>query len=302
MSIGIAGINQSVQAWAVRIKAFKHTSASQVIGSVATNGFTIGMGAVHFGMLSLIIGSFFGSLFTTMNLLRVCVRDIKESIHSFNLTSITKKAIEYRDFPFFSAPQHLMNALSEGLPVLLFSHFYGINVGGTYAFCVRILQAPMAFVLNPLRQVLFQKASETYNRGENLFSMFGKVTLGLMSAVLIPGLVLFFNAPRLFSWIFGNNWYDAGIFAKWLTLWLAVAFCNVPAVLFARILRQQRNLFVFESVSFTIRFSILLIGSYNFSPLFTIKMFSLAGFILNGFLIVWIGFLCFNQNNKRSYL
>jgi O-antigen/teichoic acid export membrane protein len=93
---------------------------------------------------------------------------------------------EYKDFPMYSNTQNVMNTLSLGLPVLLLAQFYGIAVAGAYAFGVRILQTPMGFVTRSLYQVLYQKASETHNRGDRLVPLYVKVTSGLFAIGLFP--------------------------------------------------------------------------------------------------------------------
>ncbi|MCK7480582.1 MAG: hypothetical protein M0C28_27660 [Candidatus Moduliflexus flocculans] len=61
----------------------------------------------------------------------------------------------------YSASQNIINAVSGGLPVLLLTRFFGLPIAGAYAFAMGVLTFPMGFVLSALRQVLFQKASES---------------------------------------------------------------------------------------------------------------------------------------------
>jgi lipopolysaccharide exporter len=296
----VGGLNQSLQAWSVRVKAFKHTASSQIIGSLASSGTWLLAGMGQAGALGLAGGSVLASVLASLNLARVLLRDLRSAWRSATWERIMYLAAEFRDFPSFSAPQHLMNALSQGLPVLLLGHFYGIGVAGFYAFGMRVIEAPMQLVQTALRQVLFQKASETYNHGGNLKHLFLKTTVGLMAVALIPSVLLFVWAPQIFSWIFGGAWWDAGIFARWFTLWMFMAFCNVPSVLFARILRQQRNLFLYECVVLSSRTSILLVGGGYWSSLKTVVAFSVLGFVLNTALILWIGLLLFTKKNPVS--
>jgi O-antigen/teichoic acid export membrane protein len=284
----VAGLNQAIQAWCIRVKAFKATSVSQVIRSLSAVGIWIAAGFGHMGAMGLAAGAICADILASLNLWRVVKRDLKETHASVVWGRITQLAHEFRDFPFFSAPQNVMNALSQGLPVLLLGYYYGVGVAGFYAFGIRILQTPMNFILTPLRQVLFQKASETHNQGGNLYPLFLKTTGGLMAIALVPCAILFIWAPQLFSWIFGAEWHEAGTYARWLLLWLFAGFCNVPAVIFARIMRQQRNLFLYEGIILLSRTTILVIGGIYWSSLTSIISFSILGFILNIALIGWI--------------
>ncbi|NQT01203.1 MAG: oligosaccharide flippase family protein, partial [Planctomycetes bacterium] len=296
LGIFVAGINQSFQAWCIRRKAFTRTASSQMIRAGSVGTLQIVSGLLHHGGGGLITSSVAANGIASVNLSRQVLGVDKELLkESLNWRQIGRQAREYRDFPIYSATQNAMNALSQGLPVLLLAHFYGIAVAGFYAFGVKLLQAPMRLVLTALRQVLFQKASESYNQGHNLYSLYVKTTGGLVAAAMLPSIALFAWAPQLFSWVFGAEWWDAGVLARWLNLWMFAAFCNVPATLFGRILRQQRNLFLYECIILLSRTGILLVGGLYWSVLNTVVVFSLLGFVLNVVLILWIGTVLFQR-------
>ncbi len=297
LGIFLAGINQSFQAWCVRRKAFTKTASSQMARAGSLGMLQILFGLRHYGGGGLITSSVVANGVASINLSRqVFGVDWLLLKDAFSWKQIGEQAKEYRDFPIYSASQNTMNALSQGLPVLLLAHFYGIAVAGAYAFGIKLLHAPMGFVLTALRQVLFQKASETHNQGGHLLQLFLKTTVGLMAAALLPTVILFIWAPEVFSWVFGENWREAGSFARWLTLWMFAGFCNVPASLFARILRQQRNLFLYECVILLSRTGVLLVGGLYWSAMSTVAAFSALGFVLNIALILWIGILLLQQN------
>ena len=291
LGVFVRGTNTCLQAWCIRRKAFKKTASSQIIRSGFANSLQITTGILGAGSSGLIASAVVADTCATCNLTRQIIADRSFLKGAIGWHSIGSQAKTYIDFPIYSASQNVMNALSQGFPVLILGHFYGIAVAGAYAFGIRILQAPMAFVLTAMRQVLFQKASETYNKGGKLVPLFIKVTSGLFALAVIPALVLFIWGPGIFSWIFGSEWEKAGLFASWLVLWLAPGFANVPSVLFARILRQQRNLFLFELAILISRLGALCLGGYYLSEIQTVILFSTIGFLLNMFLIIWVGAL-----------
>jgi O-antigen/teichoic acid export membrane protein len=286
----VAGLNQSCQAWCVRVKAFKHTSASQAVRSISSNGAQIGLGYVRGGAGALIVASVLGDLLASLNLVRVLLPDLFSLKGAIRWDRMKLLAKEYRDFPMYSASQNVLNALSSGLPVLLLAHFYGILVAGAYAFGVRMLQVPMSFVLGALRQVLFQKAAETQHQGGSLTPLYLKTTVGLFAMALLPSSILFIWAPQLFTWIFGSQWYVAGEYARSLVLWLLVVFCNLPAVLFARLIRIQRAVFFYDMALLGLRVLALVLGGLYLSALQTISLFSVVGAAMNAILILLVGY------------
>jgi len=291
VAILVTGLNQSCQAWCVRVKAFKDTSASQVVRSLSSCGSQIGFGYFKGGSIGLIFSSILADLFASLNLLRVVFRDLWPSRREIQWVRMKQLAKEYRDFPVYSASMNVINSLSIGLPVLLLSHFYGIAVAGAYAFGMRIISAPMGFVLRALRQVLFQKAAETQSMGGRLMPLYVKITAGLFALAFFPTLVLFIWSPTLFIWIFGSQWHTAGDFARYLTLWMMFAFCNLPSVLFARVIRMQRDLFIFNLILLIARALVLILGGVYLSALQTIMLFSVLSAFMNIIFIVIVGFI-----------
>lgn len=300
ISVLINGLNQSLQAWCIRRKEFTRTSTSQVIRSLSASGIWAAGGLANAGSIAFILGAIFGDLAASLTLLRGVLCDIIQTLPMITWKILRDISHEYRAFPLYSAPQSLMNALSQGLPVLLLGHYYGIGIAGAYAFGIRVLQAPTVLVLTALRQVLFQKASETHNDGAQLFPLFIRATCGLAAIAVIPSIILFLWAPDIFTLAFGREWHEAGVYARWLVLWLFFLFCNVPADLCARILRQQRNMLVLECVILSSRVFTLVYGGIFLSGLQTIVLFSFAGAVLNAAFILWVALLLLKDRKMHS--
>jgi O-antigen/teichoic acid export membrane protein len=284
-----AGLNASFQAWCVRVKAFRETSFSQIVRGLSSNGLQVGLGFARVGGIGLISASVLADFIASLNLMRVLRGELQTFLRAAKWSRLKQLALEYRDFPSFSATQNIINALSNSLPVICLTHFYGVAVAGAYAFGLKLLNAPVGLVTSALRQVLFQKAGEMQHQGRSIWGLYLKTTAGLFSIGVIPAAVLSAYAPQLFAWIFGARWRTAGEFARYLVLWLLFAFCNLPAVLFARLIRIQRALFVYNSVVLGVRALALVIGGLFLTALQSIALFSLLGAIMNLFLILFVG-------------
>jgi O-antigen/teichoic acid export membrane protein len=290
VAIVVAGLNQSCGAWCVRAKAFKHTAASQVIRSLSEKGTQIGFGYFKAGAAGLIVSIVLSDMLASLNLVRVLFPDLWALRRFIRWDRMKELSIEYRDFPMYAASQNVISALSSGLPVLMLTHFYGIVVAGAYAFGLRILWTPMNLLIGSLRQVLFQKASETQQQGGRLAPLYVKTTAGLFAVVFFPSMVFFLWAPEIFIWIFGSQWYTAGELAKFLILWIMFAFCNLPAVLFARIIRIQRTVFFYTLFLLAARVFMLALGGLYLNAMQTIILFSVVSGGMNLFLIFLVGY------------
>jgi len=298
----VGGLNQSCQAWCVRAKAFKHTAASQVIRSLSKNGARIGFGYLKIGAAGLIVSNVLGNILASLNLIRVLLPDLLAFRRYIRWDRIKQLAKDYRDFPMYSASQNVINSLSSGFAVLLLTHFYGIAIAGAYAFGMSILWTPMSLLIGALRQVLFQKAAETQHHGGSLTPLYMKVTAGLFALAFFPSVVLFIWAPEIFTWIFGSQWYTAGEFAKFLILWMMFTFCNLPAVLFAQIIRIQRSVFFYDLVLLAVRVVTLVIGGLYLNALQTICLFSLVGAAMNAILIFLVGHAVMKKEGQANLL
>lgn len=297
----VSGVNQSLQAWCIRAKAFAHGSASQVVGSVAANGTRVGLGFLNGGAAGLIVSQILGSILACFNLLRVLIPDFLRAKPSFRRERIFRLAKEYKEFPLFGAPQNIIWALSSGLPVLLLSYYYGIAVAGAYAFAMRVLHVPLAFVRSALQQVLFQKAAETYNHGGSLTRLFLKTTTGLFALSLLPTVVLLIWAPEIFTWLFGPQWDVSGRLAQSLVIWMSIFFWSLPAVLVTKILRMLRFTFLFEIVVLGGRCLLLVLGGMYLTVGHTVVAFSIMGALMEGILIFWVGYTLIKKEESLNW-
>lgn len=283
------GTNQMLIGWSVRRRQFRQNSVSQVVRSLTVNSVQIAAAPVFPSGGMLAIGAMLGEFGSCINLGYGIWKNEKRFFRRCSSTSWMKRSAKsYYDFPAFSTPQNLLNAVSQGLPILLLGHFYGIEVAGLYAFGIRLVQAPMGLLLTPLRQVLFQKFCEGQNHGAGIMPLYRKSTLGLLAVILLPVIIGVVFFPALFALVFGEPWRKAGEYACWLLMWHAVGFCNVPSVLMARILRMQRHMLLFDVATVSSRAILLVIGGLYWSDTQSVAAFGMLGALLNLFLITWI--------------
>ena len=200
----INGFIQACQAWCVRNKAFRTTSTAQVVRSLAASGTQVGFGGIGAGAPGLIVSSVLSDVLAGAALLRGVLPDLRTHWRALEWGRLKSHAREYRDFPKYSASQNVISAVSLGLPVLLLTHFYSLSVAGAYAFSMRILMLPLGLLQTALRQVLFQKVTETHHQGARLTPLYLKLTAGLFAMGMTPTVVMLVWAPDIFKWVFGR--------------------------------------------------------------------------------------------------
>lgn len=290
LSLAFFGTYATLNSWSTRQKKFGRSSVSQVVRSLAAAAVQVFFGILKAGPVGLIGGAAAGDGLAVLALGRQVKRDdwsvLKRSCAWDKMKSAARL---YREFPLFSSPQNLLNAISQNMPLLLLAKFFGPAVAGFYVLGVRGIQIPMNFFLTSLRQVFFQKASELYNQGGDTYALFKKTTLSLLALVALPALAIVLFGPALFAFALGREWSVAGEYARWLVLWLMLMFANVPAVLFAQIYRKQKAVLLQDICLLTLRALAIAVGGLRRSPLLAVVLYSLVGVLFNLFIILWAG-------------
>lgn len=290
LALAFFGTYATLNSWSTRQKKFGRSSVSQVVRSLAAAAVQVFFGILKAGPVGLIGGAAAGDGLAVLALGRQVKRDdwsvLKRSCAWDKMKSAARL---YREFPLFSSPQNLLNAISQNMPLLLLAKFFGPAVAGFYVLGVRGIQIPMNFFLTSLRQVFFQKASELYNQGGDTYALFKKTTLSLLALVALPALAIVLFGPALFAFALGREWSVAGEYARWLVLWLMLMFANVPAVLFAQIYRKQKAVLLQDICLLTLRALAIVVGGLRRSPLLAVVLYSLVGVLFNLFIILWAG-------------
>ena len=198
-------------------------------------------------------------------------------------------AREYIDFPKYNAPQGLMNSLNMNSPIIVLTTFSPATAGA-YLMTVRLMQRPMSMITAPLREVFFQHASEIHRAApQKLIKLYWKTTFVLGAIVVLPAIVVAIGGPTLFEFVLGPKWTEAGVQARWVVLWLSIAFMNVPAVMTGRILRLEKSLMYYNFMLMVSRIAALLLGCWLSTPLTGVAAFCVVGCIFNALLILWVG-------------
>jgi lipopolysaccharide exporter len=290
LSILLLGAYTALNSWSTRHKKFARSSAAQMARALAIAVVQVGAGLAKAGPAGLVGGALAGDGVAALVLARQVRRHDGPHLRAaLRWPAIRRAAGQFRDFPLFSSPQNLLNAISQNIPVLLLAKFFGPAVAGYYVLAVRSIQIPMNFLLTSLRQVFFQKASETCNSGGDAYALFRRTTLGLLGLVALPTLAVMLFGPRLFAFVLGREWGMAGEYARWLVSWLALMFANVPAVLFAQIYRRQRAVLLQDVLLLALRVLAIVVGGLRRSPWLAVALYSAVGVAFNMFIILWAG-------------
>lgn len=223
---------------ATRLNAFSLLSKVSVIKSMVNGSVQLIAGTLKGDALGLILGQILGSLTQIVALFtNLRGRMLRLSFPALSSTKILLK--RYKRFPQFSVAAVLSNTLTQNVLNISISSIFSIALLGYYSFANRILILPMSFLGNSIGQVFFQEATseknETGSAQKTLKSTFWK--LSLLSIVGFG--FLHFIIQDLFVIVFGQNWAQAGLYARYLIPMMAAKFVVSPLSAINNIFNKQ---------------------------------------------------------------
>lgn len=276
------------QQWLIRKKAFKGIAKVSIVhsfinyGSQALVGLYAPLAGVLIGIHTAAFA--FRSLLTGYIGSKIAATSVTESQKN---VSLKKVAYEYRDFPFYRMPQVVLNTVSQSLPILMLTTFFGPASAGFYTLTRTVLSLPSTLLASSVQSVFYPHFNEAVLAKDKTLPLLIKATLALALIGIWPFLIIILFGPLLFDFVFGQEWQTAGQYAQWLSVWLFFALVNRPSVSSIPVFRMQRWFLGYETVSVFLRTVAIYIGfSYFSSAVTAVAIFSIVGAILNIYLII----------------
>ncbi|MDT8420838.1 MAG: oligosaccharide flippase family protein [Desulfuromonadales bacterium] len=208
------------------------------------------------------------------------------SFNSFSLDVIKDVSRKHYRFPLYSAPQNLLNAVSQNIPVYLLGYFFGVAVVGFYWFAMRILLLPSTLIGQSVRQVFYREAASLEDEPSKMLKLYIKTSISLLLLILPPILLIFFWGGEIFATFFGAEWQEAGNYSRWLFLWAGLLVVNPPATSVLTIMGKQKFMLYFDVMLLISRTVALLLGCFYLAPEGAIFTYSVVGVIFNLSIII----------------
>src|SRR5690625_3012827 len=223
-----SGLVQVMRQWLIRTKQFVVNARVTFLQSFINNLSKTGMGLFYPYAIVLI------SIQTISNfisfILLYFLSNKKAPYLKHNKNTIRELSKKYSEFPKYRAPQELLNGITNGVPTLMLTAFFGPASAGFYTIGRTVLRLPTRLIGDAVGDVFYPHITEAFNNGKNVTKLLRKASFILAVIGTIPfGLIVFFGSS-LFSFVFGNDWYFAGEYARWIALWSYTSFFNRPSV------------------------------------------------------------------------
>ena len=285
--------------WNNRMNNFKNISKGLLVKSSTMSAAQIATGFSTFNAIGLIPGMLLGQFLQLIFLLKVSVKSIKSARKEISFKNMIFLAKKYKDIPVFNTIINLTNNLSNELPVLLITKYFGLASSGIYGLAIKFMRAPVGIVQQSVSQVFFNKASKIYNDEGDLQTLVKKTAknLLLISAVIFSPL---FIISFYLDFLFGDDWQDVGLYARILIPWLFFAFLSNPINSLIMILNKQKTMVIFDVLLLIFRFLGLFLGYYYYNDIvISLLFFSLVGMLFN--ILIFIYLLKTAKEKKIAY-
>lgn len=240
LGLFLISVSKLFNSWLIRVKKFKAASINKASQKVGEGFAQLGFGFFKTGS-GLILGDLGGRL---LNAVFSLYQSIKTGFDKSKISKalVKKNVIQYIEFPKFGILPSMLNTLGGMMPVFMISSVYSIEISGNFNFSRIILSVPFALIATGISQVLMQQVAEQRQKKEpiskELYSLAVKLSI-LSCLTVIP---LYFVAPDLFSFIFGEKWRLSGEFTSILIFATAISFVVSPFSMLLVVLGKIRLL------------------------------------------------------------
>jgi len=266
--------------WAIRTKQFSTIAGTRLYQALVTLAIQL-LGAKA-GGVSLLVGQAGGQGVGSITLARAALR--RPEFRRWRWRDVWHSAKRYRHFPLFSTWGGFFNSVGQQLPPLLFAALFSASAAGLYALAHRVLAMPMSIVGQAVGSVFFANAAEAYREGR-LGPLVSSVHEKLAKIAMPPTLILIISGPELFSLVFGEQWRNAGEFARWMAPWLYMVFITSPLSTLFSVLEKQVQGMLFQLGLLLVRVVAIAVGAWRGELMLAVILFATVS------ALYWVGFL-----------
>ena len=146
-----------------------------------------------------------------------------------------------------SAKRHCKQPLLS-MPALFIEGLYNETLLGYYSISTRLLGMPLSLISGNVSKVYVEQAAKEYAATGGYRKTFKKTFLFLLALAIPMFLVMYFLAPPVCEWLFGEGWHIAGKYIKILALMFSVRFIATAVSPGLYVCRKQQHELVVQLV------------------------------------------------------
>lgn len=174
------------------------------------------------------------------------------------LLSVVKR---YRKFPMFSVWGELFSRLPAVLISFLIIKYFGQDKLGYYGLSLMVLALPSTLISGSIIEAFSPRAAMAKHEGKHT-ELLEKIYVRFIALMIFPFMIVSLFGDRLFSFVFGSEWVEAGIIAQILVFRIFFEIIFSPSLSLADIMEKQELHVIHSIASSLIAVTALLLGAY----------------------------------------
>lgn len=298
-----AGLYEALSSWAVRRKYFKVIAQTRLSQGLSSSGIKIGLGWLGIKPLGLLLGLLASQVAGTGSILLKLLKEKPRFFSSISWIEIGYAAKKFSRFPLLQSWSRLLLSLGVQLPVIFMAAFYGAEVVGLFGLANGIVNMPMNLLGRSVAQVYY---AEIAKYGKSRPDKILKLSLSIVKKMFLVGFIpicaIVIAGPLIFSLVFGSQWYDSGVYARWLSIPILMKFISSPIAHCFDVLEMQGIQIIINVIRVLLILIIFITCRFiNLSPLDTVAVYSILYAIFPIFLIAIIFFIL-KRGQRSCYL
>lgn len=285
IGILLKGLFDIFSQYSVRQKQFGLYAKATVAQKISGSAIKIGLGFLKVRPLGLLIGDIFTTSGGLWLFFKKFWKDFAQFRKSISLTKMRYSLKRYKKFPLFRLPSQILLALTGNIPILFFAWKFNEATVGQIKWALTMISIPITFIGYAVGKSFLGEIAEIGSR--NGMAIY-KISIDIIKKLSVIGLVMFlgffFLAPWLFPLIFGAQWQEAGMYARYCSIFLCFRFIYSPlSEGVFNVFERQGLILLIESIK-AVLIGLILYSSYlyNLDSKATIIVYSIGLTILYG--------------------
>ncbi|MFW5644925.1 MAG: lipopolysaccharide biosynthesis protein [Bacteroidota bacterium] len=283
----LIGSFQAFSYWNNRMKKYRNIATANLGQSIVNSIIKLTTSNAIPAGGGLISGAIGGQVAGLLVYLKRFFQKDRNYIREINRPDLKQVAKKFHFFPRYNMPHYLTNNFSSNLPVFVFSSWFSSAEVGLYSLAFLVINRPMSLITNSLTQVFSQRVIEKHNKGEKVRKEVLQLVNRLVLFSFVPFIFIGIFGPRIFGFVFGEEWFQAGRYMQLLLPWLFMVFISSPLSFLPDILALQKKAMWIDIAKFILRMLALSIGVIMKDISVAITLFSAISFILVSYSLYW---------------
>ncbi|WKL45051.1 lipopolysaccharide biosynthesis protein [Flavobacterium sp. ZE23DGlu08] len=277
--------------WNQRQKKYKKITISNALQVILATLFSLLFGYFGYVELGMIIALVLGIMMSSFFLLK----DFNKADFIFRYDDVKEVAKEFKSFPKYMILSDLSLTTGQQFIPIIFSGLFSTIIVGYYSLANRMIRLPNIVLTSSIANVFRNEAIDEIRIKGNCSQLYVSTFKKLIVMSLPIYILVFIFSPMLFVFFFGDNWLQAGYFARILSVLLLVEFVATPLNSLFYIMSKQKIFMKLQLLN-TIFGALMIYIGYKF---FNSPYWSLALFCINALLFNFI-FIFFTYSISKN--